>query len=114
VKDLQVLSSRFSGIFIPARKLRRLFLDRDMSLDEPVKGNDQDLGSGLRKAVDIAQDAGSLVVIGGQSFVRSTQLLSLLLNAGVDALSADPEWIPDTKRLIADIERGENNVNQGL
>ena len=107
MKDLQRLVSRFHGIFIPARKLRRLFLGQDMSLDESVKGEDQDLGTEFRKALDIAHDEGSRVVIGGQNFGRSRQLLSLLLKAGVDALSVDPEWIPDTKRLITAIDTGE-------
>ena len=104
VKDLPSLSSRFSGIFIPARKLRRLFLDRDTNLEDPVQGEEPDLETELRKAVDIAHDAGSRVVIGARNFGRSRQLLELLLDAGIDALSVDPEWIPDTKRLIADIE----------
>jgi hypothetical protein len=43
VKDLQVLSSRFSGIFIPARKLRRFFLGR---LEKPLKEEDEDLDLG--------------------------------------------------------------------
>jgi hypothetical protein len=79
-------------------------------LERPLKEEDEDLdlGAELRKAVDIAHHAGSRVVIGGQSFLRSRQLLALLLDAGIDALSVDPEWIPETKRLIADIEMGEN------
>ena len=110
VKDLPSLSSRFSGIFIAARKLRRLFLGRP---EEPLREEDEDLdlGAELTKAVDIAHHEGSRVVIGGQSFLRSRQLLCVLLNAGVDALSVDPEWIPDTKRLIADIETGRTIAN---
>jgi len=103
-KDLEVLISRFSGIFIFARKLRRLFLDGVAGRDE--SGEDLNLGTELRKAVDIAHGAGCRVVVGGRSFRSSKQLLSLLLNAGIDALSVDPEWLPDTKRLIAEIESG--------
>ena len=106
VKDLPSLNSRFSGIFIPARKLRRLFLGQDTSLHEPLRGEDRDLGNELGKAVDSAHHAGSEVVIGARNFGRSKQLLELLLNAGVDALSVDPEWIPDTKRLVAAVEAG--------
>ncbi len=106
IKDLKSLSSRFYGIFFPARKLRHLFLNKKGALENAVERNkeDPDFGDELKKAVDIAHDAGSRVVIGGQNFVKSRHLMTLFLEAGIDALSVDPEWIPDTKRLIASIE----------
>jgi pyruvate,water dikinase len=110
LKDLELLASRFHGIFIPVRKLRRLFLGRDENLDDPVRDEDLNLGTELKRAVDIAHRAGSRVVVGGRSFRRSKQLLALLLDAGIDGLSVDPEWIPGTKRLIADIESGKTTV----
>jgi pyruvate, water dikinase len=109
IKDLRSLCSRFYGIFFPARKLRRLFLSEKGGLEKPFKGEDEDLDFGveLKKAVDIAHHAGSRVIIGGQNFAKSRQLITLFLKAGIDALSVDPEWIPDTKRLIASIEKGK-------
>jgi len=109
IKDLRSLSSRFYGIFFPARKLRRLFLREKGALEKSLEGGDENLDFGveLKKAVDIAHHADSLVVIGGQSFLKSRQLITLFLKAGIDALTVDPEWIPGTKRLIASIENKE-------
>ncbi len=110
VKDIESLSPRFSGIFFPAQKLRHLFLHHRSGPGKSIKGSDKDLdfGAELQKAVNTAHRSGLLVVIGGQSFLRSRRLLTLLVKAGVDALSVDPEWVPDTKRLIAAIEMVEN------
>ncbi len=114
MKDLRSLSSRFYGIFLSARNLRRLFLSEGGNRENALEERDEglDFGVELKKAVDTAHQADCLVVIGGQSFAKSRQLMALFLEAGIDALSVDPEWIPDTKRLIESIEKKSSSRNE--
>jgi len=101
-------AGRFRGISMDARMIRRLIKgwkdhERGKGLRQEVKGDSTE--EFLTRFIDIAHGQGCRVFIRGQTFKRSRNLVTFFAEAGVDALSVNPEGIPRVKRWIASAEK---------
>ena len=102
----------YDGFSLDIRKLSKWIQTEESILkDRFPAGPAADIS--MRKALEHMRDAchgqaGSLAVR-GRLFVDAASLISLLVDVGVDAISANPEAIPRVMEWIADAEKAKGN-----
>ncbi|MDZ7699961.1 MAG: phosphoenolpyruvate synthase [Deltaproteobacteria bacterium] len=106
VGNAEALSTKFDGFSLTARKLRRLIPSG--SNEQGTLNNHGDVEPSvagvLNHLMDTAHAAGHSLTVRGRTFGRSQKLIQFLTQAGIDALSVNPEAIPRIAKWVAEAE----------
>lgn len=114
VGDAVALAERFDGFSVAARKLRRLTPGKEVESTRNFRPDEKvniSVRGVLKRLIEAAHGAGYGVTIRGRTFSRSQKLITLLVEAGIDALSLNPEGIPQVKHWVAAAEAGFSDSN---
>lgn len=108
VRHAEALAPKFDGFSLAARKLRGLIPSAP-----PVRGAgrfdnhgevEPSVAGVLGHLIDAAHAAGHLLTVRGHTFSRSQNLVRFLADAGIDAISVNPEAIPRVAKWVAEAE----------
>ena len=105
--DAAVLADRFDGFSIAARKLRQLALGGNLNVNGRISGSKEGntpVSKVLDHLIQTAHASGCSVTVRGRTLSRSHNLVGLLVEAGIDAISLSPQGIPSVKKLVAEAE----------
>ena len=100
-------ATRFDGFSIGSNDLTQLILgvDRDSSrLAGLFDERDEAVMTAIRMVIDKAHQAGAKVGICGQGPSDHPQLAAMLIDAGIDSISLNPDVVVATRRRIAEFE----------
>jgi len=103
-------ASIFDGLSLDIRKLPRWLNSGQIPFKEDASPVAQDQNSSVRKVLDGVNEAchaqGSTFTVRGRLLAGASELVSLLVDIGVDAISVNPEAIPNVMGWIAKAEEG--------
>ena len=107
VGHAKALAERFDGFSVAARKLRQLIpsSQQPSSMGSDLHGEvDGSVAGVLEHLIDASHGAGHRLTVRGRTFSRSQNLVRFLVDAGIDAISVNPEAIPRIKEWITEAE----------
>lgn len=108
VADAADFASLFDGLSLDIRKLPRWLDSGQIPLKGGVSQAAQDQNSSMRKVLEGINEAchaqGSTFTVRGRLLTGASELVSLLVDIGVDAISVNPEAIPGVMGWIAKAE----------
>ena len=105
----QAFAERFDGFSIGSNDLTQLILgvDRDTTTIAHLFDERNDaVKAQIRSLIDTAHAAGRKVGICGQAPSDYPEYADFLVNAGIDAISLNPDSVVDVIRRVAKIEKG--------
>jgi pyruvate,water dikinase len=108
VADAESLAGRFDGFSVAAQNLRSLIPGSpggDLRGAEPGDPANTPLKDLLKHLMEVCHGRGGTLTVRGRTFRRSRNLVRLLFETGVDAVSVNPEGIPSLKKWIAGAEK---------
>ena len=107
-------ASLFDGLSLDIRKLPRWLDSGQIPLKEGVSQAAQDQNSSMRKVLEGVNEAchaqGLTFTVRGRLLTGASELVSLLVDIGVDAISVNPEAIPSVTGWIAKAEKEVNAI----
>jgi pyruvate,water dikinase len=108
MKDVKAFATRFDGFSLALRRLRYLMGANENHGNQdsltgagPVNGSVRDMVADFFAS---AQSAGCAVTVWGRTFVGAQALVNMLVEAGVNALSVNPEAVPTVRRWVSLVE----------
>ena len=104
-------ASLFDGLSLDIRKLPRWLNSGQIPLEGVASPVAQDQNSSVRKVLEgvneVCHAQGSTFTVRGRLLTGASELVSLLVDIGVDAISVNPEAIPSVMGWIAKAEEGK-------
>jgi pyruvate,water dikinase len=111
--DAKVLVTRFDAIAIAAQRLRRMALARKSiparNSRTAAKVPKDSLKEILNRFVTSAHAAGRTVTVRGRNSRELQDLIRLLVELNVDAISVNPDAMPRVRHWVAEVELGRTS-----